>query len=195
MNRREAIGGVGASLLLVAGLPLASASRAAPALRWPNGRGGAVSLSYDDGLDCHLDLAMPALEQRGLKGTFYVTMRNIAHRLADWERVSSRGHELGDHTMSHPCDLRRFTPEQFARREIVPMESWLNVHAGRDRVPTFAYPCDVTNLGPGTPTVQANRYARLLAQPEGFLSGGPAQDGRRVLGRRRQREGSGEPDR
>ena len=46
---------------------------------------------------------------------------------------------------------------------VAPMESWLDDHAGRDRSPTFAYPCDVTNLGSGTPTLQANRYARLLA--------------------------------
>ncbi len=77
MNRREAIGGVGASLL-IAGLPLAPTSQAQGALQWPTGSSGAISVSYDDGLDCHLDLATPALEQRGMAGTFYVTMKNMA---------------------------------------------------------------------------------------------------------------------
>ncbi|MCC5843850.1 MAG: hypothetical protein JJU05_06320 [Verrucomicrobia bacterium] len=36
-----------------------------------NGRRAAVSLTYDDCMDCHLDLVAPALEARGFRGTFY----------------------------------------------------------------------------------------------------------------------------
>jgi peptidoglycan/xylan/chitin deacetylase (PgdA/CDA1 family) len=38
---------------------------------WPAGHRGAVSLSYDDGLDSQLDLAVPALERHGFRGTFF----------------------------------------------------------------------------------------------------------------------------
>ena len=30
-------------------------------LQWPNGQKAAVSLTYDDGLDCHLDIVVPDL--------------------------------------------------------------------------------------------------------------------------------------
>jgi peptidoglycan/xylan/chitin deacetylase (PgdA/CDA1 family) len=32
---------------------------------WPEGKKAAVCLTYDDGLDCHLDVAAPALERHG----------------------------------------------------------------------------------------------------------------------------------
>ena len=131
---------------------------------WPNGHRGAVSITYDDGLDSQLDLAVPALDACGIKATFFVTMTNIQHRLADWAALARRGHELADHTVSHPCDLQRYMPREFIEKQIAPMEAWLrSVDPDRSNA-AYAYPCDVTNLGPGSPNAQAHRYARLLAR-------------------------------
>ena len=158
LSRRAVIGGaIGLSASIIFAGPASGQAGI-----WPDGKRGAVSITYDDGLDSQLDLAVPALDERGLRATFFVTMKNIEHRLAEWAMLPAAGHELGNHTMSHPCDLRRFTPRGFIEREVEPMEEWLNAVApGRDNL-AYAYPCDVTNLGPGSPTVQAHRYARLL---------------------------------
>lgn len=160
MSRRALLGrGVALSVALVT--PGVAVGRAA--LPWPGGRKGAVSLTYDDGLDSQLDLAVPALDELGLKATFFVTMQNIQHRLTDWAALPAGGHELANHTVSHPCDLRRYSPREFIEREVAPMERWLaSIDPGRHD-PTYAYPCDVTNLGPGSANAQARRYARLLA--------------------------------
>src|SRR5258706_2846427 len=66
---------------------------------------GAVSLSFDDGTQNQLDLAVPALDEFGLKGSFYLNPGGDywAARLAAWQAVAANGHELGNHTLTHPC--------------------------------------------------------------------------------------------
>ncbi len=72
---------------------------------------GWVSLSFDDGIDQHLDHAIPVLERHGLTGTFYVhiTADSFLRRFRHWRAAVERGHELGNHTLFHPAD-RRKTP-------------------------------------------------------------------------------------
>jgi peptidoglycan/xylan/chitin deacetylase (PgdA/CDA1 family) len=131
---------------------------------WPAGHRGAISLTYDDGLDSQLDIAVPQLNARGLRGTFFVTQSNIRSRLTDWISVGARGHEIANHTVSHPCDLSHLEPVAFVDHEVAAMERWLDTQFGRNRPHVFAYPCDVTDLGTGTANRQAKRYAALLRQ-------------------------------
>ena len=130
-----------------------------PVRGWPKGY---VSLTYDDGLASQLDIAAPQLEEAGFRGTFYLTWNNMKDRAAEWAGLATRGHELGNHTVSHPCDLRRETVESLETTEIDPMERWLSQVQGANRSRDFAYPCDVTDLGPGGPNRQADTYARAL---------------------------------
>src|SRR5687768_15137719 len=69
------------------------------------GKKCAVVLTYDDAINQHLDHAVPVLDSLGLKATFYVTAfsSSIQTRLNDWKKLSSNGHELGNHTLFHPC--------------------------------------------------------------------------------------------
>ena len=126
---------------------------------WPKGY---VSLTYDDGLSSQLDIAVPQLERAGFRGTFFLTWNNMQDRAQDWAALARRGHELANHTISHPCDLQREGVEQFKDKEIDPMQHWLARIEGPKRSRDFAYPCDVTNIGPGNPNQQADRYANLL---------------------------------
>jgi peptidoglycan/xylan/chitin deacetylase (PgdA/CDA1 family) len=158
-----------AVLVQLAGLAASGrtiAAEAGPSL-WPT---GAVSLTYDDGLASQLDLAMPALNAHGLHGTFYISWVNMARRAADWVVAGHHGHEIANHSMLHLCDLGRFSPDQYFAREIAPMEAWLDRSFGPARLRSFAYPCDVTNLGGGSANAQAHRYAERLKQA-GILSG------------------------
>ena len=77
---------------------------------WPENYKAAVCLTYDDGLDCHLDVAVPALDAAGLKGTFYCTgfSSSLHNRLEEWRAITIGGHELGNHSLFHPCDGERF---------------------------------------------------------------------------------------
>ena len=70
-----------------------------------NGKKAAVVLTYDDAVDQHLDNAIPVLDSLGLKATFYITgySNSIRHRMNDWKQIAIKGHELGNHTLYHPC--------------------------------------------------------------------------------------------
>jgi sialate O-acetylesterase len=73
---------------------------------WPKGAKAAVVFTYDDGLDCHLDVAVPQLDEFGFKGTFYCTgnSQSLYNRTDEWRTIARNGHELGNHTLFHPCD-------------------------------------------------------------------------------------------
>ena len=70
-----------------------------------HGKKCAVVLTYDDAINEHLDNAIPILDSLGLKATFYVTAfsYSMRTRLNDWKRLAVKGHELGNHTLYHPC--------------------------------------------------------------------------------------------
>ena len=77
---------------------------------WPNDAGCAVSLTYDDSLSVHHRVVAPLLDEHGLRGTFYLSIHNLRDFDA-WKGVAARGHELGNHSLFHPC--RRDPPERF----------------------------------------------------------------------------------
>ena len=70
------------------------------------GKQCAVVLTYDDAIDEQLDNAVPVLDSLGIKATFYITAYSpsIRTRMKEWKKLSDRGHELGNHTLFHPCD-------------------------------------------------------------------------------------------
>ena len=124
-----------------------------------NGRKAAVALTYDDGLNVHLDKVVPALDSAGLKGTFYLTAsrEGVRSRIADWRAVAANGHELGNHTLFHPCtavadgrdyrdwvlpeyDLDNYTLKRVVD-EIRMANTMLEAIDGR-RTRTIAYPCN-----------------------------------------------------
>ncbi|MDQ7049403.1 MAG: polysaccharide deacetylase family protein [Enterobacterales bacterium] len=78
--------------------------------KWPNGALVAVSLSYDNTLNTQLDNVVPALNRYGFKGSFYLTLSSpvLMDRFSEWKAIAAQGHELGNHTIFHPC--RRSLP-------------------------------------------------------------------------------------
>src|SRR5262245_48664222 len=75
------------------------------AFSWPDGRSAAIALTYDDALTSQLDVAIPQLDAAGLKGTFFLTAGNMSQQdIARWRAAAAEGHELGNHTIFHPCE-------------------------------------------------------------------------------------------
>jgi sialate O-acetylesterase len=140
-------------------LILTLVSLAAHAQDW-NKKQCAVVLTYDDALNVHLDHAVPALDSLNLKGTFYLTASSPAftRRMLEWKKVS-RKHELGNHTLFHPCAGNRpgrsfVTPEYdlatyTVRRMIDELRMTNSVLEAIDgkKQRTFAYPCGDTRIG------------------------------------------------
>ena len=61
--------------------------------------------TYDDAIDQQLNNAVPVLDSLGLRATFYITAysTSVQNRLNDWKKLAATGHELGNHTLFHPC--------------------------------------------------------------------------------------------
>jgi len=127
---------------------------------WPAGRSSAVSITYDDALPIHYELAGPALVAHGLRGTFYLNISaGPSQTPLPWRELAARGHELGNHSLFHPCrrdaadrgwvdkafDLRHYTPNRF-RQEISVANAFLQLMDGRSER-TYAYTCFDTHLG------------------------------------------------
>ena len=70
------------------------------------GKKCAVVLTYDDGLNIDLTNVIPALDSVGLKGTFYISdyFNGLNAQINKWRIAAAEGHELGNHTIWHPCD-------------------------------------------------------------------------------------------
>lgn len=130
----------------------------------------AVVLTYDDALNVHLDNAIPLLDSLGFKATFYLTafFPGCKDRLADWKKAAIHGHELGNHTLFHPCigdgpgrtwvsaerNLNRYTMSRIVE-EILMNNVFLQSLDGKSKR-TFAYPC-------GDLTVNDSSYAGKIA--------------------------------
>ncbi len=98
-----------ATALLCASVGIAMAHAAEPstaeAFHWPDGQQGAVTLSYDDAIVSHFESVAPQLEKAGLRATFYIQIDSPGFRLHPdaWRKVARAGHELGNHSLFHPC--------------------------------------------------------------------------------------------
>lgn len=157
-----------AALLVAMGL--ASTACAQPAFQWPNGARAAVVLTYDDALVSHLDIAAPHLDQAGLKGTFFITGTFAQSLLPRWRALASNGHELGNHTIFHPCargsfDMPvRYNSESYdvptMLAEISAQNTFLSAIDGLASH-TLATPCGQTRAG-GVDYMDALRQSNML---------------------------------
>lgn len=73
-------------------------------IHWPEGKKAAVILTYDDGLKSQLQIVIPQLEAHNFRGTFFLYGQVVKEEdIPEWRKASQRGHELGNHSLFHPC--------------------------------------------------------------------------------------------
>ncbi|MDR8393456.1 polysaccharide deacetylase family protein [Aliifodinibius sp. S!AR15-10] len=138
---------------------------------WHNKK-AAVALTYDDALEAQLDNAVPLLDSLNLKVTFYLTghFPGFRQHIDRWRAVAEKGHDLGNHTLFHPCkgdapgrewvqpenDLNRYTMVRMLN-EITMTNVLLKAVDGRSHR-TFAYPCGDTAVGDSSYINQINEH-------------------------------------
>lgn len=162
---------------------------------WPDNQKIAVSLSYDDALDSQLDNALPALNKRGMKASFYIVPLSPAfkNRLPEWRALAEQGHELGNHSLFHACrhskpgrewvepfNTLEQRPVKAMVNEITVANTLLNAIDGQTRR-TFTPPCFDQQVQDGNYVnaiqsqfvaikgLEGREFASLLA-PEGLSS-------------------------
>jgi hypothetical protein len=71
---------------------------------WKGDKKGAYTLSFDDSMVSQADVAVPAMVERGLVGTWFINpgKEHYQQRQQVWEQIlPAAGHELANHTMHH----------------------------------------------------------------------------------------------
>lgn len=171
MRWNRAAGWLGLSLLgtLVGTTPGAAGERPFQVLPW-NGYKAALSLTYDDGDPIHLDVAVPEMAKRGLRGTFFLVAKDPM-RVGEWGPVAASGQEIGNHSWSHR-HVNELNPQE-ERTEVVDARVKLEGVAKKP-VLAFAYP--FVEISPGLRKwVEANAVvARGGGAADNYLT--PAQD-------------------
>jgi len=140
-----------------------------PSFAWPDNQRAAVSLTFDDARASQVFRGLPILDRHDVKGTFYVSLRPLEQQLDAWLEASANGHEIGNHTLTHPCSGNF----HFARRNALEGLTLERMEEELDRanqeverlmgfVPTtFAYPCGQTFVGRGE---SLQSYVPLVAR-------------------------------
>jgi peptidoglycan/xylan/chitin deacetylase (PgdA/CDA1 family) len=123
---------------------------------WPGGYRAALTLSFDDARPSQLQ-ALKVFDETKTKVTFFLTSSNIGDHAAGWRSVAQAGHEIANHTVSHPCSgnfdwsrgnaLEDFTLD-LIRGELTGANAAIERATGV-RPTTFAYPCGQTFVGRG----------------------------------------------
>jgi len=136
---------------------------------WPENKQAALSLSFDDARMSQVDSGTALLDQYGIKATFFVVPSSVEERLGGWKQAVANGHEMGNHSLTHPCTgnfswSRKNALENYnldsMRDEIVKsndrIKQLLNVQPE-----VFAYPCGQKFVGRG---INTKSYVPLASE-------------------------------
>ncbi|MDR3693611.1 polysaccharide deacetylase family protein [Mucilaginibacter sp.] len=167
--------------LIIIFLICAGLAQAQPKIKWPDHKKAVIVLTYDDGLYSQLNVAIPQLDSAHLKGTFFLSGDLNYETIPRWRKASRRGHELGNHSIYHPCmsvndnpvASEHYTPAMILE-EIGVMNNFLFAVDGKTSH-TYAYPCTETSVG-GKNYVDSLRksglirYARIGGDKEAIIT-------------------------
>jgi peptidoglycan/xylan/chitin deacetylase (PgdA/CDA1 family) len=149
-------------------------SNASAPFQWPDGKRVAVSLSFDDARLSQIDRGLALLNEHHLKVTFFVQANNISKRLEGWKKAVADGHEIGNHSETHPCTgnyafSRHNALEDYSLQMMAAQLDGANAEIERllaVKPRTFAYPCGLKFVGRGA---NVKSYVPLVA--ERFVAG------------------------
>lgn len=135
---------------------------------WPGGKKMALSLTFDDARLSQPDKGIPLLDKYGVKATFYIIPGNALQRIDGWKAAVKNGHEIGNHSVFHPCSgnfewsrlkaLEEYTLSKM-KAELDSASRFIREVIGTSPS-SFAYPCGQTYIGRG---INTKSYVPLIA--------------------------------
>lgn len=141
---------------------------------YKDGKECAVSLTFDDSMKEHYTIVAPELEKRGFRGTFWMVgawMPAVAEAdtthftWAEAKEMSDRGHEMSNHTWSHPY-MTMLSDEDLAN-EIKKNDEAILANIGKPST-TFCFPYNAFN----EKVIAAAMEGRVGARLKEFWLGG-----------------------
>ncbi len=150
--------------------------------QWPDGKKMGLSLTFDDARLSQIDNGIPLFDKYGVKATFYVLPGNMMKRIDGWKKAVKNGHEVGNHSLRHPCSgnfpfSRKNPLEDYSlqkmRTELDSANRFILYQLDVSPV-SFAYPCGQTFIGRGG---SVKSYVPIVASMfesgRGWLNGRP----------------------
>ena len=140
-----------------------------PDFQWPEGKKMGLSLTFDDARLSQPDKGIPLLDKYDVKATFYMSPDNMEQRLVAWKKAITDGHDIGNHSLLHPCSgnfawSRDHALEDYTlgdmERELDSASILIKEILGIEPV-SFAYPCGQTFVGRGK---MARSYIPVVAE-------------------------------
>ncbi len=109
--------------------------------RWKGNKAGALSFTFDDGYDSQYSIGVPALNQLGFKGTFFLVTDFVSSSPTGWDNwrtAAGTGQEIGSHTKTHPY----LTSLSFSgmQDEILGSKTIIDSQITSQKCISFAYP-------------------------------------------------------
>lgn len=141
---------------------------------YKDGKECAVSLTFDDSMKEHYTIVAPELEKRGFRGTFWMVgswmptdpQADTTHfTWAEAKEMSDRGHEMSNHTWSHPY-LTMLSDEELLN-EIKKNDEAILTNIGKPST-TFCFPYNAFN----EKVIAAAMEGRIGARLKEFWLGG-----------------------
>lgn len=113
---------------------------------WQGDRAGAFAFTFDDGQREQAAIAGPMLDALGLKATFVINPGKTATGpdgwFASWDQwraLAKNGHEIGNHSMTHPNFTDAKVTPEVLETEIVAAQKLIEKEIGQPCI-TFCYP-------------------------------------------------------
>lgn len=156
------------ALIAVLVLPFVTVAQNTATFTWPEGKRVAISLTFDDGRDSQVTGGTALLDEYNVKATFFVVPSAVERQLNGWKKAVAAGHEIGNHSLSHPCSgnflwsrnnaLEDYTLDKM-QQQLAEANRQIKALLGVD-AKVFAYPCGQTYVGRGAKT---KSYVPLVA--------------------------------
>ncbi len=167
------------SLMLVHGFALRAQDKP---FAWPDGKTVAISLTFDDGRFSQVEGGTALLDEFKTKATFYVVPSAVEHRLEGWRKAVASGHEIGNHSLHHPCSgnfpwsrekaIENYSIKQMNDELVASNKEIQKLLGVTPKV--FAYPCGQKFVGRGKDTKSTVPVVATLFQSgRGWRDEGP----------------------
>lgn len=155
------------------GRPIASLAIA----KYRGNKKAAVTFTFDDGLQGQIKYAVPLLNKYHYHGTFFVIAGLTRQKITDhqirmpswecwdsasweeWRTVAAQGHEIGNHSMTHPHNLTSFLSSMDLYEEVNYSANIITEEIGK-RPLTYAYPYNDWDTRLNHYVLQTNVMAR-----------------------------------
>ena len=156
-------------MLVIILINLPAFAQTITAFRWPQGKHAAVSLTFDDARLSQVASGLALLDLYGIKATFFVVPSNVEKRIDGWKKAVASGHEIGNHTLHHPCTGNFSWSRKTALEEYTLQDMRKEITEGNERIhqllgvvpEVFAYPCGQKFVGRSLDT---KSYVPLVAE-------------------------------